>query len=363
MAEIKNIIFDWSGTLVDDLGPVVEATNKVFAEFGKPPFTVDDFREKFRLPFTDFYREHLPEATFDQLEAHYHTSFKLLQETIEPLPGALEILQWCRSVGMKVFLLSSIHAEHFAVQGERLGLKEYFDRAYTMVLDKRHKILELLAEYDLNPHETMFVGDMQHDVDAARKGGVLSCAVLTGYDSLAKLTASRPDLLFKDLPSVLRHLQRHREEVVPELHPIATVGAAISNAEGKVLMIRTHKWSNLWGIPGGKIKGGETGEEALRREVKEETGLELREVTFVFVQDCIRSPEFFKPAHFLLLNYAATTDQSDVTLNDEAEEFRWVSPAEASRLPLNTPTRKLLERMEADRLLSGFSSNGAVTVW
>ncbi len=342
---IRNLLFDWSGTLVDDLHPVVEATNQVFAEFGKPSFTVDEFREKFRLPFTEFYREFLPEATMEHLEGHYHSSFKLLQESIGLLPGAREILEWGRSRGMRIYLLSTIHAEHFAVQGARLGLKDYFDQAYTMVIDKREKITEILRKHGLDPKETMFIGDMRHDIDAAKAGGVVSCAVLTGYDSLEKLKASSPDFLFRDMPSVLRYLQRHVDEDEAELVPVATVGAAITRADGQWLMIRTHKWSNRWGIPGGKIKGGETAEAALRREVREETGLELADVRFVFVQDCVRSPEFFRPAHFLLLNYVAEAKEGEVVLNDEAEEFRWVTWEDALKLPLNTPTRALLEKI------------------
>jgi len=60
---IKNIIFDWSGTLADDFQPVLQATNDLFAEYGKPPFSEQDFREKFFLPFPEFYQIHLPEAT------------------------------------------------------------------------------------------------------------------------------------------------------------------------------------------------------------------------------------------------------------------------------------------------------------
>lgn len=126
-------------------------------------------------------------------------------------------------------------------------------------------------------------------------------------------------------------------------HPIATVGALIYNPEGKVLMLRTHKWSGLWGIPGGKPKFGESSEEALRREVKEETNLEIRDIRFVVVQDCIHSSEFYRDAHFVLLNYTCRTEGGEVILNDEAEEFRWVTIEEAFKLPLNNPTRVLLE--------------------
>ena len=124
---------------------------------------------------------------------------------------------------------------------------------------------------------------------------------------------------------------------------LSTVGALIFNPAREVLMIRTHKWSNLWGIPGGKIKWGETAEAALRREIREETALEITNIQFALVQDCIRSKEFYREAHFVLLNYTCDTPGGKVVLNDEAEEFQWLSPQAALSLELNTPTRILLE--------------------
>jgi 16S rRNA (cytidine1402-2'-O)-methyltransferase len=136
----------------------------------------------------------------------------------------------------------------------------------------------------------------------------------------------------------------HSETAAISQFPISTVGALIFNDAGDVLMLRTHKWSDLWGIPGGKIKLGERAEDALIREVKEETGLDIENIQFVLVQDCIGSKEFYRDAHFLLLNYRCLAPgQQTVQLNDEAEAFQWLSPAAALALPLNHPTRVLLE--------------------
>ncbi|MDK3161961.1 NUDIX domain-containing protein [Kamptonema cortianum] len=86
--------------------------------------------------------------------------------------------------------------------------------------------------------------------------------------------------------------------------------------------------------------------DALRREIREETALDIDEIRFVMVQDCIRPPEFYKKAHFLLLNYTCRTRQTDVVLNEEAEVFRWLPLAEAKKLDLNTPTKILIEEYE-----------------
>ena len=342
----RNLIFDWSGTLVDDLGPVIEATNFVLGKYGIGPMDREEFRRKFRLPYREFYEEMLPGVELGELEAHFRPAFDSAVSTVFVLPHAREKLDWCRQLGIRTFVLSSMDATAFARQLGEFGLQDHFEATYAGVLDKRQLIHRILETHGLLPEETAFVGDMTHDVETARHAGIASIAVLTGYNHPEVLAAVRPDLTVPDL-GVLRGIFEKRKA----LRPIATVGALIHDGAGKILMIRTHKWGNRWGIPGGKIERGEPSEDALRREVREETGLELADVRFVMVQDCIDSPEFMRPEHFLLLNYLGKAAATDVTLNDEAQEFRWLAPDEAFALDLNQPTRLLLEETIAQGLL------------
>ena len=349
---IRNIIFDWSGTLVDDLPAVWRASNHVFSQAGVQELSLEDFRAQFCLPFTTFYDRHTPDVPMPQLEKWFHGRFKEVQDSVVELPFAREFLEFCRAQGLRTFLLSTIHPDHFAAQTALNQFHEFLDRPYTGVWDKREKIGEILAENGLAPRETLFIGDMQHDVETAKHGGIWSAAVLTGYNRLDQLRLSEPDVIVEHLGELKKILLRngmHLAAATPQQaedqrHPVSTVGALISDDAGRVLMIRTNKWSNLWGIPGGKIKFGETSEAALRREIMEETGLEIERIEFVMVQDCIASREFYREAHFLLLNYTCrTTSGTKVVLNEEAQEFRWLPLDEAFKLPLNTPTRLLLD--------------------
>lgn len=342
----RNLIFDWSGTLVDDLGPVIEATNTVLGKYDIPPLNKETFRRHFRLPYHEFYSEILPHIPLDELEAHFRPAFDAAVSPVTILPHAREKLEWCAAVGIRTFVLTAMDTTAFERQMDEFGLRDLFEATYSGVIDKRDVIHRILQDHALNPAETAFIGDMTHDVEAARHGGVSSIAVLTGYNHPEILAAVRPDLTVPDL-AVLRTLLGR----VPPKRPIPTVGALIHDDIGRVLMIRTHKWNHKWGIPGGKIERGETSLNALRREVLEETGLELDDIRFVLVQDCINSPEFIRQEHFILLNYVARALRTDVTLNEEAQEFLWLTPAEALALDLNQPTRTLLLESGQQELL------------
>ena len=336
---------------MDDLPAVLQASNFVLKQSGRSPMSLARFRAEFSLPFTRFYDRNTPEVPLEKLEEWFHAEFRRAQDSVVEQPYARKFLEFCLERGMRLFLLSTVHGDHFKMQNRVLGFDAFLEKSYTDVWDKREKIHEILSEQGLQPDETLFVGDMEHDIATARHGGIHSCAVLTGFNTLDQLRAAQPDLIVENLGELKRVLLKHRFHLKPVENenevegPLATVGALIFNARNEVLMVQTHKWSGKWGIPGGKIKRGESALAALRREILEETNLRIKDVEFVLVQDCISSKEFYRDAHFVLLNYTcrAVGTRLNVILNEEGRDFRWLPLAAAKKLKLNRPTKILIE--------------------
>lgn len=109
-------------------------------------------------------------------------------------------------------------------------------------------------------------------------------------------------------------------------YPEPAVGPIIYNEKGEILLIQCPKWADYWHIPGGHIELGETGEEALKREVREETGLEIDNIEFIGWQDAIEPEGFFKKKHFIFLDYCAKASGGEITKSREMEEYVWLEP-------------------------------------
>ena len=356
MAPIRNLLLDWSGTLANDLSAVLVATNGILAHHQLPALSREEFQAKFRLPYTEFYRAMLPDVPLSEMKELYVRHFPQGTHPVPMLPHAKELLEFAAASGRPRVLLSSVPREHFEVQAEAAGVRHLFSAVYCDVVDKRETIAGILQAEGLDPKETAFIGDMRHDIEAGHTAGVFTIATSTGYESPSTLLEARPDLLVPNLsrlPGLLGPLPPASSSISRSPYPVATVGALLFNTRGEVLLVKTHKWSDLWGIPGGKIKRGESSLDALRREIREETGLEISGIRFVMVQDCIDPPEFMQPAHFLLLNYVAQVEgeKPQVQLNDEAEEFRWLTVESAFQTQMNTPTRILMEECMRQQLI------------
>ena len=131
---IRNVIFDWSGTLVDDLPAVWEATNYVLAQAERPEMTLEQFRAEFCLPFTIFYDRHTPHVPLPQLEDWFHSRFRQVQGSVCELPHARDFLEFCRGSQLRAFVLSTVHRDHFAVQLAVTGFGPFIEKPYVSVL-------------------------------------------------------------------------------------------------------------------------------------------------------------------------------------------------------------------------------------
>jgi nucleoside triphosphatase len=127
--------------------------------------------------------------------------------------------------------------------------------------------------------------------------------------------------------------------------PEATVGALIVNSKGEVLIVRSSKWNDKYTVPGGHIELGERAEDAIRREVKEETCLDVEVERLLLVQQAIYPRFYHKHEHFVFMDYLCKAKDTDVKLDGrELQHYVWVNPREALKLDMEEYTRNFVTK-------------------
>jgi len=199
-----------------------------------------------------------------------------------------------------------------------------------------------LADAGISPDESLLVLGSPAALGLARAARVRACAIEP--DPARRSLWTGCDEIWESEAQAVRWVDR-QIQLEARGWPIATGGGLVFRMDDRALFVRTAKWGGTWGVPGGKVDYGETCEAAFAREIREETGLVVKDVRFVLVQDAIEEPEFHRPRHFVLLNYSARTETDSVQLNHESLECGWFTLTESLDLPLNRPTRFLVESM------------------
>lgn len=138
--------------------------------------------------------------------------------------------------------------------------------------------------------------------------------------------------------------------------PIVGVGGLVILDE-KVLLVKRAKppFKGLWTIPGGKVHWGETLQQALERELQEETGINVRAGEVIFAFDILGEPNddteslhvSQQTPHLVVIDLLAEYISGEATAGDDAAEARWFSVVELNqpaRYPIQETTRTLLSR-------------------
>lgn len=349
MQNLQHFIFDFAGTLFDDAELSFFATQETILRMGGEKISREVFFNEFTVPAETFYYKFLDKKIpFSEINSLYFQIYPEFAVKGSLRPGVIEAFEELKRQKKTISIFSTIAEPVLKKLVDFLHLDRFHLVLKGGVINKEVELSAFLKIHPFKPIQTLYVGDMDIDVLAGNRNGVVSGAILSRYQSLNKVAQAKPKIVWNspsDLIEFVKTLEKRREVKKAKPYPVVTVGALVFNQKKECLLILTDKWSYTFAIPGGKIDKDETSTDALLRELREETELTLKETSLFMVQDCIQSEEFYVPdSHFIFLNYIAYTDNEHVVLNDEAQSFLWVHPKDALHLNLNHPTRLLIEK-------------------
>jgi ADP-ribose pyrophosphatase YjhB (NUDIX family) len=132
-------------------------------------------------------------------------------------------------------------------------------------------------------------------------------------------------------------------------HPIVGVAAIVLRAGQVLLVQRGHEPAKgLWGLPGGMLELGETLAEGVRREVREECGVEVELGPLVGVFEPMQRDEAGRLRyHYVVLDYLASYVSGEPQAADDADAARWVALDALERLPMLAETRAMIRKAAA----------------
>ncbi|MFD6420314.1 HAD family hydrolase [Streptomyces sp. NPDC060194] len=206
--ETSHLVWDWNGTLLDDIDAVIEASNAAFAELGMEPITLARYRELYCVPVPRFYERLMGRLPTDEewvvMDGAFHRHYGARVEACALAEGAAELLAAREAAGVTQSLLSLAPHEDLVPIVRRLGIESHFVRvegrtgpsnggkAAAMV---RHldTLDALSATGPLPRQRTVVIGDAVDDALAAAHAGARAVLYTGGSHSRASLeTAGVP---------------------------------------------------------------------------------------------------------------------------------------------------------------------------
>ena len=230
---ITHLLWDWNGTLLDDLDVSLKVLNTMLTRHGLRPIDREGYREVFCFPIHDYYQRvgfDFTKTPYSQLAEEYWELYDPLARTAPLMDGAQEVLQALSEEGFTQMILSASERDHLRSVVMHFGIEGYF--AQVLGLHDTHAVSKVelgrqwMEKSGVPPNQVLFVGDTAHDQETARRMGVscvlipqghysldrlkpLGCPILPNIRALPAYLAQRGDFT----PAMLQQFSRGKESV------------------------------------------------------------------------------------------------------------------------------------------------------
>jgi phosphoglycolate phosphatase len=196
MKKIEHVVWDWNGTLVDDVTACIEAINLLLRRRRMPPVERDRYIEIFDFPVKNYYLTlgfDFATEDWDGLAKEYHDLYENTARHAPLREGIVEMLKTMRSMKLPMSILSASETSILERMLAERHIRPYFDRIYG--LDNLHASSKLelgkvmMSEIGVPKERVLLIGDTKHDYEVARELGINCVLIAGGHQAEHRLVA------------------------------------------------------------------------------------------------------------------------------------------------------------------------------
>ncbi len=192
--KIDYIIWDWNGTIVNDVQLCVDIMNQLLKEYGLPQIGLKTYRRVFTFPVKEYYKRlgfDFERVSFDEVGMEFIRLYNENFDKISLQPGAEELLKLLQQQGKKQILISARNYSSLVSDVKHFNLEQYFDEIIGLDDDlargKEHLVREFFEKNSINPQKALFIGDTLHDCEIAKNLGAHYFMVSNGHQGAGEL--------------------------------------------------------------------------------------------------------------------------------------------------------------------------------
>ena len=182
----KNIVWDWNGTLLDDVTVGHGALRKMLEKRGLGTITLQEYKDWFGFPVREFYEElgfDFSRDNWQEVSQDFVDTYDLLAGGVELNRGVKEVLASLQQRGIKQYILSALQEETLRKMVAEFGIGSYFEKVCgaddIYAGGKVPRGQRMLADCGILAGETLMVGDTLHDAEVAAALG-FDCRLFAG---------------------------------------------------------------------------------------------------------------------------------------------------------------------------------------